>query len=90
MPRRTRRRCSDSSCVLRVGILPACSGQLSLLLERKFWQQRFVAFAILAEFSLGMHDLMLSGCSYSSERNAEAEATGEESGESFEFFVWSR
>jgi len=73
------------------GILPACSGQLSLLFERKFWQQRFVFFAILAELSLGLHDLMLSGCSYNSERNADAEAgVSEESGESFEFFVWSR
>ena len=54
-------------------------------------------FAIAAEFALGLHDLMLSGCAYDSERNVRAEAAAlggtpaeEESVESFEFFVWSR
>lgn len=46
------------------GILPACAGQLHVLLERSFWRQSFVAFAIAAELALGMHDLMLSGCAY--------------------------
>ena len=36
------------------GILPSCGGQLSTLMERAFWRQSFVYFAILAEFSLGM------------------------------------
>ena len=48
------------------GILPACAGNLSVLLERSFWRQNFVFFAIAAEFSLGLHDLMLSGCAYKS------------------------
>ena len=56
---------------LAAGILPACSGQLTLLLQRSFWRQNFVFYAIMAEFSLGLHDLMLSGCSYNSERNLE-------------------
>lgn len=51
---------------LGAGILPACAGNLSVLLERSFWRQNFVAFAIAAEFSLGLHDLMLSGCAYHS------------------------
>ena len=42
------------------GILPACAGQLSLLLSRTFWRQTFVAYAISAELALGLHDLMLS------------------------------
>lgn len=46
------------------GILPACAGQLHMLLERSFWKQSFVSFAIAAELALGMHDLMLSGCAY--------------------------
>ena len=46
------------------GILPACAGQLHVLLERSFWRQSFVTFAIAAELALGMHDLMLSGCAY--------------------------
>jgi len=75
------------------GILPSCGGQLSALLERSFWRQSFVYFAILAEFSLGLHDLMLSGCAYDSKRSAEdaeAAAASEEPAESTEFFVWSR
>merc|ERR1712087_843423 len=32
------------------GILPATGGQLSALLERSFWRQAFVSFAIFAEF----------------------------------------
>ena len=51
---------------LGAGILPACAGNLSVLLERSFWRQNFVAFAIAAESSLGLHDLMLSGCAYHS------------------------
>ncbi len=68
-----------------------------MLLSREFWSQGFVRYAILAEFSLGMHDLMLSGCSYKSgsQRAADTLAGGpvtnaEDSVESFEFFVWSR
>jgi len=78
------------------GILPSCGGQLSTLMERAFWRQSFVYFAILAEFSLGMHDLMLSGCAYDS-RAAQDESAGrdhsaasDEPLESTEFFVWSR
>jgi len=70
------------------GILPACDGQLSALLHRSFWSQAFVSFAIFAEFALGLHDLMLSGCAYRAERvqtNLDLEVV-----ESFEFFVWSR
>ena len=60
----------------------ADSGQLTLLLQRSFWRQSYVAFAIMAEFSLGLHDLMLSGCSYSAERNlAEAGEVGDPSGD---------
>ena len=47
------------------GILPASGGHLSVLLQRGFWKQSFVVFAIAAELCLGFHDLMLSGCSYS-------------------------
>ena len=47
------------------GILPACAGQLHVLLSKAFWRQSFVFFAISAELALGMHDLMLSGCAYS-------------------------
>ena len=79
------------------GILPACAGDLHALLQPAFWRQSFVIFAIAAEFALGLHDLMLSGCAYDSERNVRAEAAAlggtpaeEESVESFEFFVWSR
>ena len=57
------------------GILPACAGNLSMLLERAFWRQNFVAFAIAAEFSLGLHDLLLSGCAYSSPAKLAAAAT---------------
>ena len=78
------------------GILPACAGDLHALLQPAFWRQSFVIFAIAAEFALGLHDLMLSGCAYDSERNVRAEAAAlggtpaeEESVESFEFFVWS-
>jgi hypothetical protein len=78
------------------GILPSCGGQLSNLMEPAFWRQSFVYFAILAEFSLGMHDLMLSGCAYDS-RAAQDESAGrdhtaasDEPLESTEFFVWSR
>lgn len=46
------------------GILPACAGQLHVLLQPSFWKQSFVTFAIAAELALGMHDLMLSGCAY--------------------------
>jgi len=78
------------------GILPACGGQLSALLQRSFWNQGFVSFAIMAEFALGLHDLMLSGCAYHAERSpddpAPAPTPGSEDDavESFEFFVWSR
>lgn len=80
------------------GILPACAGNLSQLLERSFWRQSFVFYAIFAEFSLGLHDLMLSGCGYKSDSAAASSSeagggglgSGEESSESFEFFVWSR
>lgn len=82
--------------LLPAGILPSCGGQLSTLMERAFWRQSFVYFAILAEFSLGMHDLMLSGCAYDS-RAAQDESAGrdhsaasDEPLESTEFFVWSR
>ena len=57
---------------VRAGILPACAGNLSVLLERSFWRQSFVAFAIAAEFCLGLHDLMLSGCAYKSPSAAPA------------------
>ena len=57
------------------GILPACAGNLSMLLERAFWRQNFVAFAIAAEFSLGLHDLLLSGCAYSSPAKLAAAAS---------------
>lgn len=74
------------------GILPSCGGQLSTLFERSFWRQSFVYFAVLAEFSLGLHDLMLSGCAYDSKRSEdpEAAAASDEPVESTEFFVWSR
>lgn len=48
------------------GILPASGGHLSVLLQRSFWRQSFVFCAIAAELALGLHDLMLSGCAYSS------------------------
>mmetsp|Transcript_12533 Transcript_12533/g.21018 ORF Transcript_12533/g.21018 Transcript_12533/m.21018 type:complete len:473 (-) Transcript_12533:244-1662(-) len=75
------------------GILPATGGQLSALFHRSFWRQAFVSFAIFAEFALGLHDLMLSGCAYHSAKPLEAASVdGSESDavESFEFFVWSR
>lgn len=83
------------------GVLPACAGQLSLLLQRSFWRQKFVFYAICAEFAIGLHDLMLSGCAYNAgaaaapplaEGGAAAEGGGggEDTAESFEFFVWSR
>lgn len=53
------------------GILPACAGQLSALVEREFWRQSFVGFSIAAEFALGVHDLMLSGCSYTAPPKAQ-------------------
>jgi len=48
------------------GVLPACAGQLTQLLSRSFWRQSFVTYAVGAELALGLHDLMLSGTSYSS------------------------
>ena len=73
------------------GILPSCGGQLSALMERAFWRQSFVYFAILAEFSLGLHDLMLSGCAYDAEKSKDDHvAASDEPVESTEFFVWSR
>ena len=54
------------------GILPACAGQLQLLLQRSFWRQSFVTLAIASEFSLGAHDLMLSGCAYTPNKGAAA------------------
>ncbi len=87
------------------GILPACAGQLSELVQPAFWRQSFVYCAILAELSLGLHDLMLSGCSYTATSRrpmivdaplsattggAAAIDSVEEVVESFEFFVWSR
>ena len=50
------------------------AGDLHALLQPAFWRQSFVIFAIAAEFALGLHDLMLSGCAYDSERNVRAEA----------------
>jgi len=74
------------------GILPATGGQVSALLQRSFWRQPFVLLAISAEFALGLHDLMLSGCAYHSQASrppADALQPGQ-AAESFEFFVWSR
>ena len=56
------------------GILPACAGQLSLLLSRTFWRQTFVAYAISAELALGLHDLMLSGTAYNAPSSSQAGA----------------
>ena len=65
-------------CLMFIGgILPACAGNLSALLERSFWRQNFVTFAIAAEFSLGLHDLMLSGCAYKSPAAQLATATAD-------------
>jgi len=79
------------------GILPACGGQLSALTERAFWQQSFVGCAIAAEFALGLHDLMLSGCAYTAPGKGAPPSSPpssapmvESATESFEFFVWSR
>uniref|UniRef100_A0A7S0LHD8 EamA domain-containing protein n=1 Tax=Coccolithus braarudii TaxID=221442 RepID=A0A7S0LHD8_9EUKA len=72
------------------GILPACGGQLSSILRRAFWRQAFVYCAICAEFALGLHDLMLSGCSFHANRIEPSPGGTEEVVESFEFFVWSR
>ena len=66
------------------GLLPATGGQLSQLTQRSFWAQRFVCYAVASELTLGLHDLLLSGCTY--DRHAE-ESHG---AESIEFIVWSR
>jgi len=85
-------------CLMFVGgVLPACGGHLAALLRPAFWRQAFVSCAILAEFALGMHDLMLSGCAY------HTPAAGVESSvllsgmevepapdDSYEYFIWSR
>jgi len=82
-------------CLMFVGgVLPACGGHLSALLQPAFWRQPFVSCAILAEFALGVHDLMLSGCAYHAEAHA-AGGSGEgfswsASDDSYEYFVWSR
>mmetsp|Transcript_85709 Transcript_85709/g.171183 ORF Transcript_85709/g.171183 Transcript_85709/m.171183 type:complete len:251 (-) Transcript_85709:160-912(-) len=71
-------------------------------MQRDFWRQDFVGYAICSEFALGLHDLMLSATSYNAPlpppaasaptgvvegATAGAPSDGEES---FEFFLWSR
>jgi len=62
------------------GILPACAGQLSKLMRREFWRQTFVSYAICSEFALGLHDLMLSATSYSSQPQVAAAPMGSAEG----------
>eukprot|EP00966_Prymnesium_polylepis_P279614 6459685-Prymnesium_polylepis.1 len=74
------------------GLLPATGGQLSTLLQPAFWRQRFVGLAVASELTLGLHDLLLSGCAYERPHAQQhgRPAEGEEGTESFEFVVWSR
>ena len=65
------------------GLLPATGGDVSRLLGRSFWQQRFVAFAVLSELSYGLHDLLASAVSYDAGHAAHG-------GPGPDFFVWSR
>ena len=74
------------------GCLPATGGDVSRLLRRSFWRQRYVAYAIGSELTLGLHDLLLSDCSR--EQHSESRSGGSggeaEQSESFEFFLISR
>ena len=72
------------------GLLPAVGGQLRTLLSSTFWTQRFVLYAVASEMTLGLHDLLLSGCAYERPRAASASHAAGDGDESFEFIVWSR
>ena len=56
------------------GCLPATGGDVSRLLRRSFWKQRYVFYAIGSELTLGLHDLLLSDCSR--DQHSEARASG--------------
>lgn len=68
------------------GLLPACHGNVSQLLQKRFWQQKYVWYAVCSELSLGVHDLLLSACSYEEGEDGQ----GKEGGESTQFFLLSR
>ena len=54
------------------GCLPATGGDVSRLLRRSFWKQRYVFYAIGSELTLGLHDLLLSDCSRDQHSEARA------------------
>jgi hypothetical protein len=69
------------------GLLPATGGEIGVLLRRSFWQQSYVAYAVLSELTFGLHDLLASACAYHG-HGSSGGGSGET--ESFEYFVWSR